>query len=142
MSRTQMKPPRPGAGGSLIPRPGHLPAPEPLFEGESPPTTDQPGDLTSAEVIDAREFEVNFGEPLDRTLDLDTWDDGKDLDAIFAKLDEEVSRALAQEDELRKQVRKVLFPMIGKRPNAPKGAGVFRATRKQLQDTQVNVLFK
>lgn len=82
-----------------------------------------------------------FGEALDRTLDLDTWSDGQDLSAIFAQLETEVSQALAQEDELRKQVRKVLFPMIASRPNAPKGAGVFKATRKQLEETQVNVLF-
>lgn len=129
------------AADSLLPQPQHPVEPQPLFEGESLPAGDQPGELAPPPEIDSHEFEVSFGEPLDRTLDLETWDDGKDLNAIFAKLDEEVSQALTQEDELRKQVRKVLFPMIASRPNAPKGAGVFKATRKQLQDTQVNVLF-
>lgn len=129
------------AADSLLPQPQHPVESQPLFEGESPPAGDQPGELASPPEIDSQGFEVSFGEPLDRTLDLDTWDDGKDLNAVFAKLDEEVSQALTQEDELRKQVRKILFPMIAKRPNAPKGAGVFEATRKQLQDTQLNVLF-
>jgi hypothetical protein len=140
MSRPRMKVVPPDAAGSLVP-PAHAVEPQPLFEGESPPPTDQPGELAAPPEIDSREFEVSFGESLDRTLDLETWDDGKDLNTIFAKLDEEVSRALTQEDELRKQVRKVVFPKIASRPNAPKGAGVFKATRKQLQDTQVNVLF-
>lgn len=139
MTRPRTKPAPADAEDSLLPQPAH--PVEPLFEGELPPASDQPGELTATPVIDSHDFEVSFGEPLDRTLDLDTWDDGKDLNLIFSKLDEEVSQALTQEDELRKQVRKVLFPMIAKRPNAPKGAGVFKATPKQLQDTQVNVLF-
>jgi hypothetical protein len=106
-----------------------------------PGINDPPGDLAPAPVIDAQDFEAGFGEPLGRTLDLETWNDGRDLSGIFERLDEEVGQALLQEDALRAQVRKVLFPMIARRPNAPKGAGVFRATRAQLEATQRNVLF-
>src|SRR5579871_1023747 len=141
MSKPRTKAVPPDAADSLLPQPQQPVESQPLFEGESPPAGDQPGELAPPPEIDSHEFEVSFGETLDRTLDLETWDDGKDLNAIFAKLDEEVSQALTQEDELRKQVRKVLFPMIANRPNAPQGAGVFKVTRKQLQDTQVNVLF-
>lgn len=113
----------------------------PLFDGEAPPPVDQPGEISTPEIIEVREFEVNFGESLDRALDLETWDDGSDLNAIFEKLDTEVSQALVQEEELRKQVRKKVFPQISARPNAPPGAGVYKATIKQLKDTQINVLF-
>jgi hypothetical protein len=141
MSSPRLKSDRSAAGDSLVPQRQELADPEPLFEGESLPASNQPGELAAPPVIDSQEFEVGFGEPLDRTLNLDTWNDGRDLSAIFAQLDEEVSQALAQEDDLRKQVRKVLFPMISSWSHAPKGAGVFQATRQQLENTQVNVLF-
>ncbi len=121
---------------------------EQLPAAPSPPSPDgvaalneQPGELTPAPVIDARDFEAGFGEPLGRTLDLETWNDGRDLSSIFERLDEEIGQALVQEDALRAQVRKVLFPMIATRPNAPQGAGVFRATPAQLEATQRSVLF-
>lgn len=141
MSNSRLKPGRRTAGNSLVPELQPLVEPPPLFEGESLPASNQPGELAGPTLIDSREFEVGFGEPLDQTLDLDTWSDGRDLSAIFAQLDEEVSQALIQEDDLRKQVRKVLFPMISTWSHAPKGAGVFQATRKQLENVQANVLF-
>lgn len=137
MSKARNTPPRSDAGEGS---PSHQPAPAPSPE-IAPAINDQPGDLTPAPVIDAKDFEVCFREKLDRALDLDTWNDGRDLSAIFERLDEEVSEALLQEDALRGQVRKELFPLIASRPNAPKGAGVFRATRAQLEATQRNVLF-
>ena len=57
-------------------QPGEL---QPLFEGESPPPDNQPGALAPPPEIDSQDFETSFGEPLDQTLDLDTWNDGKDL---------------------------------------------------------------
>jgi hypothetical protein len=92
-------------------------------------------------VIDADEFQRAFDEPLDRVLDVEKWDDGCDLSHIFDHLEEEVRDAIAQENALTPQVRKQLFPQIAGRPNAPKGAGVFRATRKQLEETQSRILF-
>jgi hypothetical protein len=109
-------------------------APQPL-------PADQPGDLAPAPLVSDEDFEQGFDEPLDRTLDLDSWNDGRDLNAIFARVDKEVSEALLQEDALRIEVRKELFPIIATRPRAPKEAGVFQATRKQLVDTQLRVLF-
>jgi hypothetical protein len=130
----------PGAGEGL-PSPPPEAAPLSPAPDSAPGINDPPGDLAPAPVIDAQDFEAGFGEPLGRTLDLETWNDGRDLSVIFERLDEEVGQALMQEDALRAQVRKVLFPMIARRPNAPKGAGVFRATRAQLEATQRNVLF-
>jgi hypothetical protein len=141
MSRPGMRAGRSNRNDSLVPQPRPPSDFQPIFEGETAPPNDQPGDLVPSTLVDAGEFEAGFGEPLDRTLDLDTWSDGQDLSAIFTRLDDEVSQALIQEDDLRKQVRKTIFPVIASRPTAPKGAGVFQATRKQLEDTQVNVLF-
>jgi hypothetical protein len=142
MPKARSKQAQPNAGDNLPPE---LPPAAPAARASSPDLAlpnDQPGDLAPVPLIDAQDFEVGFGERLDRALDLDTWNDGRDLSGIFERLDEEVSQALLQEDALREQVRKVLFPIIAApRSNAPKGAGVFRATRKQLEATQRNVLF-
>jgi hypothetical protein len=136
--RTTKTRPEAGEGAPSPPAP---PAPHPPTTDGAPGFNDPPGDLAPAPVIDAKDFEAVFGESLDRALDLDTWNDGCDLNRIFERLDEEVGQALLQEDALRAQVRKVLFPLIAKRPNAPRGAGVFRVTRAQLEATQYNVLF-
>jgi len=44
------------------------------------------------------DFEAAFGEPLSRTLDLSTWTAGEDLASAYARLEQEVSEAVAQED--------------------------------------------
>ena len=60
---------------------------------------------------------------------------------MFARLDQEIGAALAQEDDLYKRIREVVFPQIAKRPDAPAKAGVFQATTDQLKAVQQQVLF-
>jgi hypothetical protein len=86
MGRSRMKAVAPNLVDSLLSQPNHPAEPEPIFEGETPPASVQPGELGPPPEIDSREFEVSFGESLDRTLDLDTWNDGKDLNAIFGSV--------------------------------------------------------
>jgi len=107
----------------------------------TPAANEQPGDLVPEALVSAQEFEQDFGEPLAQILDLDTWNDGSDLRAVFEQLDREIGAALLEEDGFRAEVRKRVFPLIAKRPNAPKEAGVFRAARRQLLDAQMKVLF-
>jgi hypothetical protein len=113
--------------------------------GDEPPdgtgTTAPPGPLTPPEEVSAEDFEASYGEPFERTLNLDTWEHGENLDRMFARLDQEISEALAQEDNLYKQIREVVFPQIAQRPDAPPGAGVFQATTDQLKAVQQQVLF-
>lgn len=66
--------------------------------------SEQPGALTAPGEVDAAEFAAEFGEALDRTLDLDTWSHGEDLSGVFERLDREVAEALEQENEIRKHV--------------------------------------
>jgi hypothetical protein len=103
--------------------------------GDEPPdgagAAAQPGPLTPPEEISAEDFAASYGEPLKRTLDLETWERGENLDHVFARLDREISEALEREDELYKQIRDVVFPQITRRRQAPPGAGVFQATADQ-----------
>lgn len=93
------------------------------------------------ESISTSEFAAAFGEDLSQTLDLDTWDAGGQLAAVFDRLDKEVAEALDREDTIRKAVREVVFPTITARSNAPGEAGVFQATTQELKSTQANILF-
>lgn len=105
------------------------------------PTVFTRPDDPEVNVIEADEFEASYGEPIEDTLDLDTWRAGEDLAGVFERLDQEVGEALEKEDELHKQVRRVLFPQIAKRKDAPQEAGVFQVTSNQLKAVQENVLF-
>jgi hypothetical protein len=101
----------------------------------------QPGLLTPPEDVSAADFAASYGEPLERALNLDTWERGENLDRLFARLDQEISAALVQEDGLYKRIQEVVFPKIAERPHAPPEAGVFQATPDQLKGVQQQVLF-
>jgi hypothetical protein len=125
----------------------HIPpdAPPPGQSGAEPPQDEgsaaQPGPLTPPEEVSAADFTDGFGESLEGTLDLDTWQPGVDLDRLFARLDREIGEALAQEDELYKHIRAVVFPQISRRPHAPPEAGVYQVPTERLRATQQQVLF-
>jgi hypothetical protein len=113
--------------------------------GDEPPdgagAERQPGPLTPPEEVSAEDFETSYGEPLERTLNLETWESGENLDRMFARLDREISEAVEQEDELCQQIRQLVFPQIAQRPNAPPEAGVVQATVDELKTAQQTVLF-
>jgi hypothetical protein len=103
--------------------------------------TQQPGTPVPPEILDSGDFRTAYGESLQDTLDLDTWERGEDLAGLYERLNHEVEQALDQEDNIRRQVRDVVFDQIVSRPGAPRGAGVFQATTEDLKAAQTNVLF-
>ncbi|MBI3798641.1 MAG: hypothetical protein HY268_16960 [Deltaproteobacteria bacterium] len=100
-----------------------------------------PGPLAPPEEVSADDFATSYGESLAQTLDLDTWGRGPNLAEVFAQLEQEISQALEQEDELCNRVRQVVFPQIFARPQAPAGAGVFQAKTADLRTAHYAVLF-
>jgi hypothetical protein len=82
-----------------------------------------------------------FGEPIERTLDLTTWLPGEDLASLYQKLEAEVKTAIAHESSVLRTIRQTVLPIIGNRDNAPKEAGVFRATPAQIERTHHAILF-
>jgi hypothetical protein len=113
--------------------------------GDEPPdgtgAERQPGPLTPPEEVSAQDFEASYGEALKRTLDLETWERGENLERMFERLDREINEALVREDEIYKQIRDVVFPQIAQRRHAPPGAGVFEATADELKAVQQQALF-
>jgi hypothetical protein len=86
------------------------------------------------------EFKAATGEPIERTLDLDTWQVGVDLGALYARLEAEVGPALDQERRIQNLVRTEIFPHL-RGPDAPAEAGVHRAKPADLEEVHRKVLF-
>lgn len=87
------------------------------------------------------EFTRSFGEDLHRTLDVDTWITGEDLNAIYDRLEAEVRDAVEHEEEMLSRIRKEIFPRLGDYPGAPKGAGVRSAEMTALEKIHRGLLF-
>src|SRR4051794_4301249 len=75
--------------------------------------------------VTADAFEESFGEPLSHTLDLTSWGDGVNLAREYARIEEEVGRAVAFEGEQERRVRAEVFPRLGVLENLPPEAGFY-----------------
>lgn len=95
----------------------------------------------SGAAVDAGAFTAAFGESLQATLDLDTWQPGESLPALYERLAAEVADAVAQEDRVREQFRAVVFPRLADRQGAPRGAGHFPVTTDELATVHHGLLF-
>jgi hypothetical protein len=119
--------------------------PNPSQRDDEPRATDgtplQPGSLNTSEEISGEDFVESYDEPLRQTLNLETWEHGENLDRMFARLNKEIGEALTREDELYKQVQKVIFPQITRQPNAPPEAGLVQATEDDLRAVQRQSIF-
>lgn len=87
------------------------------------------------------EFEEAFGEPFQKTLDLDTWTLGEDLAETYGRLEQEISDALAREDGYRQVIRENVFGRLRGAPDAPRYAGVYQARRSDLEKIHTGLLF-
>lgn len=87
------------------------------------------------------EFKAATGESIERTLDLSTWRAGVDLGALYQRLEAEVGPALEQERRVQNIVRRDVFPLLRKAPDAPAEAGVHRAAPSDLEEVHRKVLF-
>jgi len=91
--------------------------------------------------ITSEEFTSGFGERLTDTLDLETWSTGENLGEVYGRIAAEVRDAVELEEEVRKTIRKEVFPTLGAYSGAPKGAGVFPASLEDLQRVHRGLLF-
>src|SRR3954451_3310141 len=84
--------------------------------------------------ITAESFREDFGEPLSQVLDLDTWRPGADLAAQYARLEEEVFRAVECETDAQREVRECIHPLLADAEGAPPGAGVYSTNVEELEE--------
>ena len=59
------------------------------------------------------DYQAGFGEPLTRTLDLETWPTGEDLAIVYERIASEVENAIAHENRARAANRARVFPQLG-----------------------------
>jgi len=87
------------------------------------------------------EFEAAYGEPFAQTLNLSTWALGENLAELYGRLEEEVTRAVEQENRIREVIRREVFPRIPTADGAPEGAGVYQAAGGDLERVHRGLLF-
>lgn len=111
------------------------------FDPQLAPAPPSPNGALDVPSVSADEFQAGFGEPLARTLDLDTWTTGEDWATIYERIAAEVEDAIAQEDDVRGEIRRRVFPLLGAHPQAPPGAGVHAASLGNLERVHRGLLF-
>ncbi len=91
--------------------------------------------------LEGDEFSAAFGESLDATLDLATWQPGEDMAALYQRLEREIADAVEQEDRIRERIRSELFPYVFGHPGAPHDAGCYRVDLPTLERVHRGLLF-
>ncbi len=90
---------------------------------------------------DERAFLDAFGEELRAILAIESWRSGEDLAETYNRLATEIAAAVELEARVRDPIRARLFPRIEARAEAPRGAGVYRATLNELKLVHDGLLF-
>lgn len=86
-------------------------------------------------------FRECFGEELSETLKLDTWRPGTDLALEYARIEEEVARAVKFESGHVSRIRELVFPKLGLAEGAPPEAGTYEMTVDELAEVHAGLLF-
>ncbi len=92
-------------------------------------------------LIDTGSFATAYGEALETTLDIDSWQTGGDLEGLYERLEVEVQESVHTENSMREIIRREIFPRIRQRKDAPPSAGCYKATTDQLRRVHTNLLF-
>lgn len=92
-------------------------------------------------LIDAGSFDATYGESLNEVLNIDTWQEGGDLEGLYQRLQDEVTTAVQSEDEFCATIRREILPRLHGRPGAPAEAGHYQATVANLEETHRKLLF-
>lgn len=92
-------------------------------------------------LIGADTFSNAYGEPLNATLNIDSWQTGGDLEGLYERLEIEVQSAVEIENAQRETIRRDFFPRLRTRPGAPRGAGCYRASAGDLRQVHRSLLF-
>ncbi len=110
---------------------------------EQPSDSDQ-HDRSSADNIlamEANQFQAAFGESVENPLDIDTWQLGDDLAAMYSALEQQITQAVEQEGRIRERIRTELFPYVFTHPQAPARAGCYKVDVATLERIHRGLLF-
>ncbi len=95
----------------------------------------------SAHVAAEDDFAEAYGVSFEQFIDLETWKTGPDLPSLYEELEEQVAKAVEEEEGRRDYIRNVLFPRIatGRRRSAESGLHAF--TPAMLERSHSGFLF-
>jgi len=88
-----------------------------------------------------RNYRELTGESLAETLDLASWSPADHLARQFDRIEAEISQARARETEVRRDVRRTVFPLLRTCEGAPRQAGKHEVTLTDLRSVQQALLF-
>jgi hypothetical protein len=91
--------------------------------------------------VSTRAFEEQFDESILRTLDVDKWRLGSDLNEEYRRIEQEVREADKFETGKEKQIRERFFPRLATLPNMPKNAGKHEAKQEDIEAVHRGLLF-
>src|SRR5260370_38276045 len=94
---------------------------------EQPSDSDQ-HDRSSADNIlamEANQFQAAFGESVENPLDIDTWQLGDDLAAMYSALEQQITQAVEEGGRIRQRIPTQIFPYVFLPPQAPPRAGCY-----------------
>src|SRR5579875_1864760 len=111
------------------------------MENDKLPDEQDVAGANSMLVMKQDEFQAAFGESINRTLDINTWDAGEDLAAMYEALQQEVALAVEQEGRVRERVRAELFPLVFQNPTAPACAGHYQVDVATIERIHRGLLF-
>ncbi len=111
------------------------------MENDKLPDEQDVAGANSMLVMKQDEFQAAFGESINRTLDINTWDEGEDLAAMYEALQQEVALAVEQEGRVRERVRSELFPVVFRHPGAPACAGHYQVDLPTIERIHRGLLF-
>jgi hypothetical protein len=108
------------------------------------PSDSDPLDGSNADdllAMEANQFQAAFGESVENSLDIGTWQLGDDLAAMYTALEQEVAQAVEQEGRIRERIRSELFPAVFTHPQAPQQAGCYKVDVATLERIHRGLLF-
>jgi hypothetical protein len=91
--------------------------------------------------VAADAFAECFGESLTDTLDFKSWRQGVDLVREYARVEEEIERAVGFETEQQVRVRELIFPKVGFFEGAPPEAGHYAVKLADVEAVHRGLLF-
>src|SRR5260370_22579805 len=91
--------------------------------------------------MEANQFQAAFGESVENPLDIDTWQLGDDLAAMYSALEQQITQAVEQEGRIRERIPTQLFPYVFTHPQAPPRAGGYKVDVATLERLHPRFLF-
>ncbi|HEU0052287.1 MAG TPA: hypothetical protein VFQ39_03875 [Longimicrobium sp.] len=87
------------------------------------------------------DFEQAYGISFEQFIDVASWKRGPDLPALYTELEEQVARAVEEEDGRRDHVRNVLFPQVPGGDRSVEDSGLHQFTPAMIERAHTGFLF-